>query len=219
MPEIKKIRIFIVDDHPIVYEGLQMLIKDEQDMEVCGTADNANSAIQEIPGQKPDIVIADISLKGGISGIDMIKMIKSQHPGLCILALSMHDETLYAERAIRAGARGYIMKNEMTGTIVRAIRQIIGGKLYLSESMSSRLLDELIFDQAKRIGHSIEKLTDRELEILELIGRGHRTSDIAKQLNVSVKTIDTHRLRIKKKLKLKNSAELVKYAIEWVHEK
>jgi len=210
--------IFIVDDHPIVCDGLKQLLDHEEDMTVCGMAENANLAVEAINSKEPDIMVVDISLKGGISGIELTKGIKSRYPNLPVLVLSMHDETLYAERAIRAGARGYVMKHEMTGTIVKAIRHIMNGKIFLSERMTSRLLDELMFNQNHKIGTSIETLTNRELEVFQFIGEGYRTSDIARKLNLSVKTIDTYRLRIKTKLNLKDSTELVKLAIEWKHE-
>lgn len=222
MPSLKEqrvIKILVVDDHPIVAQGLELLFSKEENLRVCGTADNANDALAVIPKLKPDLLIADISLKGGINGIDLIKLVKAQYPGIPILAMSMHDESLYAERAIRAGARGYIMKNEMTSTLIKAIQLVTQGRIYLSDTMSSRLLDNLVFDQTRKLGQSLDKLTDRELEVLRMIGEGNRTSDIARTLNLSVKTVDTHRTRIKKKLKLQNSAELVKYAIQWVHER
>ncbi|MCP4129646.1 MAG: response regulator transcription factor [bacterium] len=213
-----KTKIFIVDDHPIVCDGLKQLLEREDDMEVCGVAENANEAISAIKKKDPDLVVADISLKGGISGIELTKGIKNRYPSVPVLVLSMHDEALYAERAIRAGARGYIMKHEMTGIIVKAIRQIIEGKIFLSEKMTSRFLDGLMYNQANKIGATIETLTDRELEVFQLVGHGHSTREIARKLNLSVKTIDTYRLRIKTKLNLKSSTELVKLAIEWMHE-
>jgi DNA-binding NarL/FixJ family response regulator len=215
----KEVKVFVVDDHPIVRDGLQLLLNREDDLEVCGLAENANQAIRDIEKIKPDLVVVDISLKGGVSGIELTKGIKKRYPNLPVLVLSMHDEAIYAERAIRAGARGYIMKQEMTGAIVTAIRRIMAGKIFLSEKMTSRLLDELMFNQNTRIETPIESLTNRELEVFHLIGEGNRTRDIAKKLNLSVKTIDTYRLRIKTKLNVKNSTELVKLAIEWGHEK
>lgn len=162
-------------------------------------------------------MIIDISLKGSINGLELTKTINNIYPDLPILILSMYDESIYAERAIRAGARGYVMKQEMTGTIVNAIKRIIEGKIYLSDDMSSKLLDELMFKQNVRIGNTIEKLTDRELEVFRLIGHGYKTQDIAKKLCLSIKTIDTYRIRIKEKLSLSDSTELTKIAIEWVH--
>ena len=212
------VNIFIVDDHPIVCDGLKVLLEKEENFVVCGMSENANNAISELNKNKADIAIVDISLKGGVSGIDLTKAIKNRYPKIHVLVLSMHDEILYAERAIRAGARGYVMKHEMTGVIVKAIKQIISGKIFLSDKMTSRLLDDLMFNQSQKIGTSMETLTNRELEVFQFIGKGFRTSDIAKKLNLSVKTIDTYRLRIKTKFHLKNSTELVKLAIEWMHD-
>jgi DNA-binding NarL/FixJ family response regulator len=208
-------RIFVVDDHPIVYQGLEQLLDCEEDLAICGYAVEANSAIKDIEKLKPDIVIVDISLKGSISGIELIKAVKKRFPNVVILVLSMHDESLYAERAIRAGARGYVKKEELTGTIVDAIREVMDGGLYLSESMTSRLLNSLYYEQPERVTASTEKLTDRELEVLRLIGMGYTTIEIAKELNVSGKTISTHRLRIRHKLNLKSNSELIRYAVQW----
>lgn len=208
-------RIFVVDDHPIVYQGLEQLLDCEKDLAICGYAVEANSAIKDIEKLKPDIVIVDISLKGSINGIELIKAIKKRFPNVVILVLSMHDESLYAERAIRAGARGYVKKEELTGTIVNALREVLDGGLYLSESMTSRLLNSLYYEQPDRVTASTEKLTDRELEVLRLIGMGYTTIEIAKELNVSGKTISTHRLRIRHKLNLKSNSELIRYAVQW----
>jgi len=208
-------RIFVVDDHPIVYQGLEQLLDCEEDLAICGYAVEANSAIKDIDKLKPDIIIVDISLKGSISGIELIKAVKKRFPNIVILVLSMHDESLYAERAIRAGARGYVKKEELTGTIVGAIREVMDGGLYLSESMTSRLLNSLYYEQPERVTAATEKLTDRELEVLRLIGMGYTTIEIAKELNVSGKTISTHRLRIRHKLNLKSNSELIRYAVQW----
>jgi DNA-binding NarL/FixJ family response regulator len=218
MPEIgkKQLKIFVVDDHRIVSESLKQRLDQEEDMTVCGIAENAHDAANAIARQMPDLVIVDINLKGGASGLELIKAIKARHPRIKSLALSMHEEDLFAERAIRAGAMGYVMKSELTRTLLTAIRQVIKGKLYLSEHITSRILVDLIYNQTDRYTDNISKLTDRELEIFRLIGQGHKTSEIAKFLNLSVKTIDTHRLRIREKLNIHNSSELIKYAIDWV---
>ncbi len=210
-------RIFVADDHPIVFQGLQQLLNREGDLSVCGSATNVNDAIKAIEMLKPNLVIVDISLKGSVSGIELIKGIRKRFPNTYTMVLSMYDESLYAERAIRAGARGYVKKEEFTNTIVKAIRQVLSGKIYLSETMTSRLLDNLIYDQSERLAVSTEKLTNRELEVLSLVGNGYSTIEIAKELNLSVKTISTHRLRIRNKLNLKNNSELIKYAVQWVH--
>jgi DNA-binding NarL/FixJ family response regulator len=210
-------RIFVADDHPIVFQGLKQLLNREGDLSVCGSAANVNDAIKAIEILKPNLVIVDISLKGSVSGIELIKGIRKRFPNTYTMVLSMYDETLYAERAIRAGARGYVKKEEFTNTIVKAIRQVLSGKIYLSETMTSRLLDNLIYDQSERLAVSTEKLTNRELEVLSLVGNGYSTIEIARELNLSVKTISTHRLRIRNKLNLKNNSELIRYAVQWVH--
>ncbi len=212
-----QINILIVDDHPIVREGLKQLISNEKDIIVSGSVEDANKALEEIKNKSYDLLIIDISLKGSISGLELTKTINNSYPNLPILILSMYDESIYAERAIRAGARGYIMKHEMTGTIVKAIRRILEGKIYLSDEMSSKLLNELIFKQGEKVTSSVEKLTDRELEVFQLIGDGFKTQDIAVKLCLSVKTIDTYRMRIKEKLNINDSVELTKIAIEWVN--
>ena len=213
----KQINVLIVDDHPIVREGLKQLLNSQEDIIVLGSVEDANTALKEIKNKLYDLLIIDISLKGSINGLELTKTINSLYPDLPILILSMYDESIYAERAIRAGARGYIMKQEMTGTIVDAIKKITEGKIYLSDDMSSKLLDELMFKQNVRIGNTIEKLTDRELEVFQLIGHGYKTQDIASKLCLSIKTIDTYRIRIKEKLNLNDSTELTKTAIEWVY--
>ncbi len=218
MPEIgkKQVKVFIVDDHRIVSESLKQRLDQEEDLKVCGIAENANDAINEIAKIQPQLVIVDINLKGGASGLELIRAIKGRYPRIHSLALSMHEEDLFAERAIRAGAMGYVMKSELTRTLLTAIRQVIDGKIYLSENVTSRLLVDLIHNQSERLTDSISKLTDRELEVFRLIGQGHKTSEIARLLSLSVKTIDTHRLRIREKLNILNSSELTKYAIDWM---
>ena len=217
LEEDKITKIFVADDHPIVFQGIEQLLNREEDLSVCGSAVDAHGAIKAIEKLKPNLVIVDISLKGSVSGIELIKGIRKRFPHTYTLVLSMYDESLYAERAIRAGARGYVRKEELTGTIVKAIRQVLSGKIYLSETMTSRLLNNLIYDQTEKLGVSTEKLTNRELEVLDLVGNGYSTIEIAKELNLSVKTISTHRLRIRNKLNLKNNSELIKYAVQWVH--
>jgi DNA-binding NarL/FixJ family response regulator len=211
----RTVRILVIDDHPIVRDGLEHLLAREEDLVICGFAEDAESGMKTIDEVQPDLAIVDISLKAGKSGLELTKLIHAQYPALPVLILSMHDESLYAERVIRSGARGYVMKHEMTSTIVNAIRQVMSGKIFLSEKMTSRLLDNLMFDQPQKITNPVEKLTDRELEVFRLMGQGTRTSEIAGKLKVSVKTIDTHRLRIKNKLNLKSSSELIKFAVEW----
>ncbi len=215
----KRMKIMVVDDHPIIHEGLEHLLSQEEDMVVCGYAESAKDAITEIDRLNPDLVLVDIILKGSVGGIDLVKEIRSRYPDLKTLVLSMHDENLYAERAIRAGAMGYLMKEELRGTIVKAIRQIMDGKIYLSENMISKFLDDFMFDQQEKIGPNIDKLSDRELEVFQLIGQGYKTNEIAKKLDVSVKTIGTYRMRMQEKLNLESSASLIKYAVEWARNK
>lgn len=211
----QRISILIVDDHPIVRDGLEYLLSKESDLFICGYAEDAENALLSIDEHKPDIIIIDISLKGGKSGLELTNTIKKLHPTLPVLILSMHDEFLYAQRSIRSGARGYVSKHEMTDAIVQAIRKVMSGGVYLSDTQTSKFIDELMFKQNKIVTNPIDKLTNKELAVFRLIGDGRKTSDIAAELQVSVKTIDTHRLRIKRKLNLKNSSELIKFAVEW----
>ena len=210
--------IMIVDDHPIVANGIQQLIDREPDMKVIQSVQDAESAIKYIEKYTPDLMIVDISLKGSNNGIDLIKSLKKRYPKIKSLVLSMHEENLYAERAIKAGAKGYIMKNDLTDNIVKAIRSILNGNLYLSETITSKLLNQVVNEEEiKDDDNGIEKLSDRELEVFQLIARGIKTGDIAREINISVKTVEAHKLRIKNKLNLKSSNELNKYAIEWKH--
>jgi len=212
---IRQARVLLVDDHPIVRQGLAELIEQESDMSICGQSQSAAEALQAVEDLQPDISIVDVSLQG-ISGIELIKDIKAQYPCLPVLVLSMHDETLYAERVLRAGARGYVMKEEATEKVMTAIREVLAGRLYLSERMSSRLLSKFV-DGAPEVGGSpIERLTDRELQVFELIGQGLGTRKIAETLHLSIKTIESHREHIKTKLKLTDSTELVRHAVQWV---
>lgn len=211
------IRIIIVDDHPIVSDGIKQLIEREDDMHVCMAVQDAESALKGIEKHSPDLIVVDISLKGAANGIDLIKGVKKRYPKIKSLVLSMHDENLYAERAIKAGAKGYIMKNDLTDNIIRAIRKIMEGNLYLSDNITSKLLKELVNDEKKEENQDIKKLSDREFQIFQLIAKGFKTGDIGKEINISVKTVEAHKLRIRHKLDLKNSPELIKYAIEWKH--
>jgi len=210
-----KKNIVIIDDHPILREGLRQLLNEEPDLYVCGEAENAHKAMEVIDRYKPDIAIVDVSLEGG-SGIALIKRIRATYPGLSTLVLSMHDELLYAERALRAGANGYIMKQEKAEKVVQAINRILGGDIYLSEKMASTMVHKLLGSGSAGKGVGIENLSDRELEVFQLIGNGWTTRQISEQLHVSIKTVESHRARIKEKMKLKNATELVQYAIKWV---
>lgn len=211
-----KSQILIVDDHPIFRRGLSQLINEEDDMEVCGEAEDVNEAKKAIAKFEPDMVIVDISLKDQ-SGMELLRYISERVSQLPSLVLSMHDETLYAERVLRAGARGYIMKQEMTGNVIQAIRQVLKGKIYASDSVVESMLGKLTDSRPGDVpGNAIDKLSDRELEVFQMIGKGFGRKQIAEMLNLSVKTIGTYRENIKKKLNLKNSSDLMRHAFEWV---
>lgn len=212
-----KCRVFLVDDHPITREGLARLINREPDMEVCGQANNAAKAMAEIAARKPSLVIVDVSLTTGASGLELIKDLLAHHPRLRMLALSTHDEALYAERALRAGAKGYVMKQEPTEKIMAAIRQVMDGRIYLSEPMNNRLLHKMTQARHAPSATEIERLSDRELEVYRLIGQGRGTRQIATELHLSVSTVETHRTHIKEKLHLTSAPDLVRRAVEWVH--
>ncbi|HOP64396.1 MAG TPA: response regulator transcription factor [Spirochaetota bacterium] len=209
--------ILIVDDHPIVANGIQQLIDREPDMKVINSVQDAENAVKSIDKNLPDLVIVDISLKGSTNGIDLIKGLRKRYPKINSLVLSMHDENLYAERAIKAGAKGYIMKNDLTDNIIRAIRIIMKGNLYLSENITSKLLNNMVNQKGDDETALIKTLSDREFEVFQHISNGIKTSDIAKNMNISVKTVEAHKLRIKNKLNVTNSTALTKFAIEWKH--
>jgi DNA-binding NarL/FixJ family response regulator len=204
-----------VDDHPIVRQGLSMLINQEEGMKVCSEAENDKSALAEIENKKPDMLIIDISLKG-INGIELSKNIRMLYPELPILILSMHDETVFAERALRAGANGYLMKQEGTEEVINAIKKIMNGQTYLSDDMTEHLIQKFIHGNLAAEDTPIMQLSDRELSIFELIGLGFGTKQIAEKLSLSGKTIETYRDKIKKKLQLKNSIQLIQHATQWV---
>ena len=205
----------MIDDHPMVVEGLAQLINREPDLMVCGQAQDAPKALQAIETLKPDMTIVDISLNG-TNGIELIKDIKLRHCELPVLVLSAHDESFFAERSLRAGAGGYVMKLEAPDNLMNAIRRVLNGEIYLSAKMSGKMLQKYVGSSGKPMETSIDRLTDREVAVLQLIGLGHGTREIAEQLNLSVKTIETYRAHIMEKLDLKNATELVKYAIQWV---
>jgi DNA-binding NarL/FixJ family response regulator len=208
-------KIFIVDDHPMFREGLASLVRRETDLTICGEASDAAQALTAIERLKPDLVLIDISLPGR-SGLELAKDLRAARPATAVLVISMHDETLYAERVLRAGARGYIMKQEGPEKMLQGIRRVLDGQIYLSSKMSVRILDAFS-GQHSRTSSPISRLTDRELEILQLVGYGRDSRTIAKQLNLSFKTVDAHRSHIKQKLELRNHTELISYAARWVH--
>ncbi len=213
--EGQKQRILIVDDHPIVREGLTTIINEQTDLVVCGEAEDAQTALEAVGTLRPDLMIVDISLKG-INGIELVKLIQRRYEKMPILVLSMHDESLYVERVLRAGARGYIMKQEGTEMVVTAIHKILGGDIYVSEAMRKKLLRTFQESQPETSGPSVERLSDRELEVFRLIGQGYGTRQIADTLHVSVKTVNTYRQHIKEKLKFETGSELLRHAIQWV---
>jgi DNA-binding NarL/FixJ family response regulator len=206
-------KILIVDDHPLVRTGLAQLISDCPDLEVCGEAADMAEALKQIDASSPDLAIIDLSLAGG-SGLDLIEHIKSRDRNILMLVASMHDETLYAERVLAAGACGYINKQEAQESIIQAIRQVLNGKVYLSQHMTERLLSGMVDAIGEK--RDIDSLSNRELQVFELIGQGVTTSQMAEQLNLSVKTIETHQAHIKKKLGLGSAHELNQRAIRWV---
>ena len=208
--------VLIVDDHPIVRQGLAQLIEQERDLHVCGQAEDAHEAMQAIRTLKPDMVIVDISLKD-TSGMELIKDLKVRHADLPILTLSMHDESMYAERSLRAGARGYIMKQEATEKVITAIRRVLAGEVYVSDTVATRMVSRLAAGAGAVSASPLESLSDRELEVFRLIGEGNGTRQVAEKLHLSVKTIETYRAHIKEKLGFKDANELFRAAIEWVN--
>jgi DNA-binding NarL/FixJ family response regulator len=210
-------RIFIVDDHPIVRDGLARLIgtKAKGDLMICGETDNAADAIKTVARVRPDLVMVDISLRG-CDGIELTKILRSRHDRLHILVLSMHDELLYAERALHAGANGYIMKNESSENLLRAIRKVLAGGVYVSESVSAEILRRIKREGPGELSSAPASLSDRELEVFSLLGRAHTTRQIADELCLSVKTIETHVSRIKAKLGVESYNELIVRAALWV---
>jgi DNA-binding NarL/FixJ family response regulator len=211
-----KAKVLLVDDHPILRQGLARLINQEADLIICGEAEDAGKAFEAVATLQPDIAMVDISLKGS-NGIELIKNLKARYPNLPILVLSMHDESLYAERALRAGSLGYIMKEEASEQVLAAIRKVLTGEIFLSDKMKTRMLQCLANGRTKVVTSPIEHLTDRELEVFRLIGEGRSTRQIAGQLHLSVRTVEAYREYIKTKLNLKNSTELVQHAFHWVH--
>jgi DNA-binding NarL/FixJ family response regulator len=213
---VKRHRVLIVDDHPIVRQGLRQLINQEPDLMVCGEATEPQQALEVAGTERPDLVIVDLTLKEG-SGLDLIKTLQVQQPELPILVVSMHDEALYAERSLRAGARGYIMKQEATETLLHALRRVLDGEIYVSGRMATRLVRSVVQGRSAE-DSPLVRLSDRELEVLQFIGRGLSTRQIADTLHLSIKTVETHRANIMRKLHLGHATELVRYAVHWVND-
>jgi DNA-binding NarL/FixJ family response regulator len=213
--EERKASVFLVDDHPLVREHLTALIQHEADLQVCGEAADAPTALSLISRQVPDLVILDISLKRS-NGLELIKSLKEMWPKLPVLVLSMHDEMLYAERSLRAGALGYITKEEATVNVLSAIRKVLRGQVYLSDRMAGRMMKRMVGGVAKEGGSPLEVLTDRELEVFQMLGRGLGTRQIAEELRLGIKTVESYRARIKEKLQLEDGNQLLQHAIQWV---
>ncbi|RJQ46502.1 MAG: DNA-binding response regulator [Nitrospiraceae bacterium] len=211
---MQKHSVFIVDDHCVLREGLSHLINSEEDLMVCGEADNVSDALRTIPGLKPDIVIADITLGDG-SGIRLIENLLHTHPALPVLVLSMHDESAYAERCLKAGAHGYIMKQESSKKLLSAIRKILNGEIYVSDKLTTSLLHKFARNRFEDIDSSTKLLSNRELEVYQLIGQGVKKHEIAERLNLSVKTVETYVEHIKIKLQLKDTHDVLVHAVKF----
>lgn len=214
-PKKSKHAIFIVDDHPMMRQGLAQLINGEPDLIACGEAENAQQALQFVGTNPPELILVDISLPDK-HGLELIKDLRALHPDLAVLVVSMHDESLYAERVLRAGGNGYIMKQEGGKKMIQAIRTVLSGQIYVSEKMSAKILEIFSGRRSDAARSPIEKLTDREFEVFQLIGQGKGTRQIAETLHLSVKTVEVHRLHIKGKLELTDAPSLVRYAVRWV---
>ena len=210
----RKKTVFVVDDHPIVRQGLALLINQETDLTVCGEAEEMYSALSAIQAVRPDILIVDISLNGP-DGLELLKNIRLGAPRLPVLILSMHDESIYAERALRAGANGYIMKQEATEKVLVALRRILSGEIYVSDRIANSMLRHYVRGASPSEHTSVSDLTDRELEVFRLIGEGQGTRQIAEALHLSVKTVESYQAHIKEKLSLRSARELVQHAVEW----
>jgi DNA-binding NarL/FixJ family response regulator len=210
-----KHRIFLVDDHPIVLTGFTLMLNAQPDLEVCGAAHSAEEALAGIPPLRPDLVISDVTLPGR-NGLDLLKDLLAVLPSIRVLMVTMHDELLYAERALRAGARGYLMKEAGSECMLAAIRHVLGGRIYVSERMQSRILEAMSSTRSRGTESPIQKLSDREFEVFRLLGEGKTTKEIAGQLHLSHKTVAVHRGHIKEKLGLSSATELVHHAVRWV---
>ena len=215
VPSVSRKRVLLVDDHPFMRAGLGALIDRQPDMQVCGEAGTPAEALQAIAREKPDLVLTDLTMPGR-SGLEFIKDLKAAHEGLAVLIMSMHDETVFAERALRAGARGYIMKEAGGENLLLALRQVLRGEVYVSPRMAARVLSGLAGAKPRDTHSPIEQLTDREFEVFQLIGQGKGTRDIADQLHLSPKTVDVHRANIREKLDLPNATALIRHAVRWV---
>lgn len=205
----------MIDDHPLFRKGLRALISSQPDLEVTAEAENSNGALDAIRSRRLDLVVVDIGLSGGANGIELTKMIRAERPNLPVLVVSMHDEALYAERALRAGARGYVMKREALDSILQAVRAVMQGDVYISPTMTKRMLFDHVYGSGEARS-AVERLSDRELEIFQLIGEGRDMHEIARALHLSKKTVEAHRANIKEKLSVPSAREVVRYATQWV---
>ncbi|HEY2713479.1 MAG TPA: response regulator transcription factor [Chthoniobacterales bacterium] len=213
--EERKRAILLVDDHPLFRKGMMQLLDSQADLQVKAEAGNSGEALDAVRTCRFDLAVVDVGLRGGANGIELTKSFKAEHPELPVLVVSMHDEALYAERALRAGARGYVMKREALDSILQAVRSVIAGEIYISPSMTKRML----FDHIHGGGEArsaVERLSDRELEVFQLIGEGHDMHEIARELHLSKKTVEAHRANIKEKLGVASAREVVRYASQWV---
>ena len=211
----RKHGVLVVDDHPLFLKGVVQLLSDEPDIEVRAQAGSAKEALDALRRHRLDLAVIDISLEGGTNGIELTTAIRAERPRLPVLILSRHDETLYAERALRAGARGYVMKREALDQFITAVRTVLQGEIFISPVMSNRM----VYDHIHGADYSrspVDRLSDRELEVLQLIGKGHDVRDIAKGLNLSAKTVEAHRAHIKEKLNLANAREVTRFATSWL---
>jgi DNA-binding NarL/FixJ family response regulator len=213
--EVTKRRILLVDDHPMTREGLATIINRQTDLEVCGEANNPAEAMAALSKFIPDLIVTDMTMPGR-SGVEFVKDLHAMRPDLPILVLSMHDEMLHAERALRAGARGYLMKDAGSAKVLEVIRLVLSGQSYVSQQMSARLLDAVTGRRPRGSTSPIEKLSDREFEVFRMLGSGKSTKEVAEALHLSPKTVDVHRGRIKQKLQLKDAASLIHHAVRWV---
>jgi DNA-binding NarL/FixJ family response regulator len=213
-PKTRKKRILIIDDHPMMRDGLRQLMANEADLEICGEADDVSAALAQAENLKPDLAIVDITLRSG-NGLELIKDLQIRSPQTAVLVLSMHDESLYAERVLRAGGRGYIMKQEGGAKILEGIRQVASGRTFVSAAISARILDSFS-GHGQENKSAVDLLTDREFEVFQLIGRGLSTKEMAEKMHVSVKTIEVHRVNIKEKLGTPTAPDLIRFAVRWV---
>jgi DNA-binding NarL/FixJ family response regulator len=210
----KSIRVFLVDDHPIVRQALKLAMRHERDLEVCGEADDREEALRGIAVSEPDLAIVDLRLRDS-EGLELVRDLRDRHPKVISLVLSMQDETMSAERAVRAGARGYISKREAPGKIIEAVRKVLGGEIYWSEKAAAQVASKIASPSRPATSSAIDHLSDRELQVFEQIGLGHSTNEIAESLHIDISTVETYRSRIKEKLNLKSGSELLQTAIRW----